>query len=55
MIYNLFRLLLGKVAAVIEKSLTEDLDLIGSWLHNNSLFLNVERLRLCCSELMLGF
>ena len=30
----------GKVAATIEKSLTEDLDLIGSWLYNNSLFLN---------------
>ena len=30
----------GKVAATIEKSLNEDLDLIGSWLYNNSLFLN---------------
>ena len=29
-----------KVAATIEKSLNEDLDLIGSWLHHNSLFLN---------------
>ena len=30
----------GKVAATIEKSLKEDLDLIGSWLYDNSLFLN---------------
>ena len=30
----------GKVAATIEKSLNEDLDQIGSWLCNNSLFLN---------------
>ena len=30
----------GKVAATIEKSLNEDLVLIGSWLCNNSLFLN---------------
>ena len=30
----------GKVAATIEKSLNEDLDLIGSWLYKNSLFLN---------------
>ena len=30
----------GKVATTIEKSLNEDLDLIGSWLYNNSLFLN---------------
>ena len=30
----------GKVAATIEKSLNEDLVLIGSWLYNNSLFLN---------------
>ena len=30
----------GNVAATIEKSLKEDLDLIGSWLYNNSLFLN---------------
>ena len=29
-----------KVAATIEKSLNEDLDLIGSWLYNNSLFLH---------------
>ena len=31
----------GKVAATIEKSLNEDL--IGSWLYNNSLFLNAVR------------
>ena len=30
----------GKVAATVEKSLNEDLHLIGSWLYNNSLFLN---------------
>ena len=30
----------GKVAATIEKSLNEDLDLIGSWLYNNSFFLD---------------
>ena len=30
----------GNVAATIEKSLNEDLDSIGSWLYNNSLFLN---------------
>ena len=30
----------GKVAATIEKSLNEDLDLIGSWFCDNSLFLN---------------
>ena len=30
----------GNVAATIEKSLNEDLDLIGSWLYNNSFFLN---------------
>lgn len=30
----------GKVAATIEKSLNEDLDLIGSWLCDNTLFLN---------------
>ena len=30
----------GKVAATIEKSLKEDLDLIGWWFYNNSLFLN---------------
>ena len=30
----------GKVAATIEKSLNEDLDLIGSWLDNISLFVN---------------
>ena len=33
----------GKVAAAIEESLNEDLDLIGSWLNNNSLFLNAEK------------
>ena len=31
----------GNVAATIEKSLSEDLDLIGSWLFYNSLFVNV--------------
>ena len=30
-----------KVAATIDKSLNEDLDLLESWLYNNSLFLNV--------------
>ena len=30
----------GKVAATIEKSLNEDLDLIGSWLYIISLFVN---------------
>ena len=29
-----------KVAATIEKSLNEDLDLLESWLYNNGLFLN---------------
>ena len=32
----------GKVAATIKESFNEDLDLIGSWLHNNSLFLKAE-------------
>ncbi|CAH3026633.1 unnamed protein product [Porites evermanni] len=30
----------GKVPATIEKSLNEDLDLIGSWLYNDSFFLD---------------
>ena len=33
----------GKVAAAIEESLNEDLKLIESWLHNNSLSLNVDK------------
>ena len=32
----------GKVGAAIEEILNEDLDLIGLWLHNNTLFLNPE-------------
>ena len=33
----------GKVAATIEKRLKEDLDLIGSWLCDNILFLNTAK------------
>ena len=32
----------GKVGAAIEEILNEDLDLIGLWLHNSTLFLNPE-------------
>ena len=33
----------GKLALTIESKLIEDLDIIGSWLRNNSLFLNVTK------------
>ena len=33
----------GKAAAAIEESLSEDLNLIGSWLHDNSLYLNADK------------